>query len=50
MLSVSPKQGTNDNLYSYKVTVLGSYKDNITLQVSPSQNAPWIDLDSKEYY
>lgn len=46
---VSPKQGTNENLYSYKVTILGSYKDNITLQVRPSQNVPWIDLDSKEY-
>ena len=46
---VSPKQGTNENLYSYKVTILGSYKDNITLQVRPSQNVPWIDLDSGEY-
>lgn len=46
---VSPKQGTNENLYSYEVTILGSYKDNITLQVRPSQNVPWIDLDSKEY-
>ena len=46
---VSPKQGTNEKLYSYKVTILGSYKDNITLQVRPSQNVPWIDLDSKEY-
>ena len=25
---VNPKQGTNENLYSYKVTILGSYKDN----------------------
>lgn len=46
---VNPKQGTNENLYNYKVTVLGSYKDNITLQVRPSQNVPWIDLDSKQY-
>jgi len=47
--SVSPKQGTNNTLYSYKVTVLGSYKDNITLQVSPSQNAPWIDIGTRMY-
>ena len=46
---VNPKQGTNENLYSYKVTILGSYKDNITLQVRPSQNVPWIDLDRREY-
>ena len=46
---VSPKQGTNENLYSYKVTILGSYIDNITLQVRPSQSVPWIDLDSKKY-
>lgn len=46
---VSPKQGTNENLYSYKVTILGSYEDNITLQVRPSQKVPWIDLDSKQY-
>lgn len=46
---VSPKQGTGDMLYSYKVTVLGSYKDNITLQISPYQNAPWIDMGTRMY-
>jgi len=46
---VSPKQGTDKNLYSYKVTIVGSYKDNITLQVSPSKNGPWTDFDTLEY-
>lgn len=46
---VNPTQGTNENLYSYKVTILGSYVDNITLQVRPSQSVPWIDMGSREY-
>ena len=46
---VSPKQGTGKDSYTYKVTVIGSYKDNITLQVSPTQNGPWTDFDTQEY-
>jgi hypothetical protein len=46
---VTPAQGSNKDLYGYKVDVFGSYKDNISLQVAPSSEGPWIDLGSREY-
>jgi hypothetical protein len=46
---VTPAQGSNKDLYSYKVDVFGSYNDNISLQVAPSSEGPWTDMGSKEY-
>lgn len=46
---VSPRQGTGSDSYTYKVTALGSYQDNITLQVGPSRDGPWTDLKSRQY-
>jgi hypothetical protein len=46
---VSPKQGTGGDLYTYKVTALGSYQDNITLEVAPSREGPWTDLGTEMY-
>ncbi|MDD1758596.1 MAG: hypothetical protein LUQ22_07690 [Methanotrichaceae archaeon] len=46
---VTPTQGTNKDLYSYEVTVFGSYRDNISLQVGPSVEGPWTDMGSRYY-
>lgn len=46
---VNPTEGNNKDLYSYEVMVLGNYRDNISLQVAPSIEGPWIDLGSQEY-
>ncbi len=46
---VTPKQGSNKDTYSYEVTVLGSYKDNVSLKAGPSPQGPWTDLGSREY-
>jgi hypothetical protein len=46
---VTPTQGSNSDLYSYKVDVFGSYNDNISLQVAPSSEGPWTDMGSREY-
>lgn len=46
---VNPTQGSNKDHYSYEVTVVGNYGDNISLQVGPSRDGPWTDLGSKEY-
>jgi len=46
---VTPAQGTNGDLYSYEITALGTYEDNISLQVAPSREGPWIDLGSRAY-
>ncbi|MFB3766151.1 MAG: hypothetical protein ACE14P_13025 [Methanotrichaceae archaeon] len=46
---VNPTQGSNKDQYSYEVTALGSYVDNISLQVAPTKNGPWTDLGSRQY-
>ena len=46
---VNPRQGSNKDIYSYIVTVLGSYRDNISLKVGPSPEGPWADLGTREY-
>lgn len=47
---VTPSQGSNRDLYSYEITAMGTYKDNISLQVAPSQEGPWTDLGVREYF
>jgi len=47
--SVTPSQGSNKDLYSYELAVLGSYRDNITLQVGLSPDGPWRDVGVQEY-
>lgn len=47
--SVTPTLGSNKDIYSYDVTAFGSYGDNISLQVAPSQEGPWTDLGSRDY-
>jgi len=46
---LNPTQGSDKDLYNYEVTVFGSYRDNISLQVAPSSEGPWTDIDSREY-
>ena len=46
---VNPTQGSNKDLYNYEVNVLGSYRDNVSLEVGPSVDGPWMDLGSKTY-
>ena len=46
---VNPTQGSSRDQYSYEVTAFGSYVDNISLLVGPSQMGPWTDLGSIEY-
>ncbi|MCJ7443851.1 MAG: hypothetical protein MUO26_04870 [Methanotrichaceae archaeon] len=46
---VNPTQGSNKDLYNYEVTVFGSYRDNISLQVAPSVEGPWTNIGNREY-
>ncbi|VVB63073.1 Uncharacterised protein [uncultured archaeon] len=46
---VNPRQGSNKDIYGYEVTILGSYKDNISLKTGPSPEGPWADLGTREY-
>lgn len=47
--TVNPTQGSNKDHYSYEATAFGSYGDNISLQVGPTKDGPWIDMGVKEY-
>jgi len=46
---VVPAQGTEEDLYTYEASVIGSYEDEIILQVAPSVQGPWMDLGSRSY-
>jgi len=46
---VDPRLGSNKDIYSYEVAVLGSYKDNISLKAGPTPEGPWADLGKREY-
>ncbi|NPV61725.1 MAG: hypothetical protein HPY61_03680 [Methanotrichaceae archaeon] len=47
--SVSPTEGSSDDLYSYETSIIGSYEDEITLQTAPSAQGPWTDAGSRSY-
>jgi len=46
---VSPKMGTNDTLYSYRIDVFSSAEDVVALQAAPEAIGPWKDLGSQNY-
>jgi hypothetical protein len=46
---VSPKMGTNDTLYSYRIDVFSSSEDVVALQAAPEAIGPWMDLGSQNY-
>jgi hypothetical protein len=46
---VTPAQGTQMDKYAYNLTVLSSYKDNITLEVAPSLQGPWTNKGVRSY-
>jgi hypothetical protein len=46
---VSPKMGTSDTLYSYRIDVFSSAEDVVSLQVAPETIGPWTDVGSRNY-
>jgi len=46
---VSPRMGTNDTLYSYRIDLFSSAEDVVALQVAPEAIGPWKDAGSKNY-
>ncbi len=46
---VSPKMGTSDTLYSYRIDVFSSAEDVLALQAAPQAIGPWIDLGERNY-
>lgn len=46
---VSPKMGTDADLYSYRIEVFSSADDAVTLQVAPEAIGPWKDCGSRNY-
>lgn len=46
---VSPKMGTDETLYSYRIDVFSSAEDAVSLQVAPEVIGPWKDLGAINY-
>lgn len=46
---VSPRTGSKNDLYDYKVSVFSTLADNISLEIAPDQNGPWEPLEAKMY-
>jgi len=46
---VSPKMGTNETLYNYRIDVFSSAGDMVTLQTAPEVIGPWKDCGSLNY-
>jgi hypothetical protein len=46
---VSPTQGSNEDLYTYEASIIGSYEDSISLQVAPTAQGPWTNMGSRDY-
>ena len=46
---VSPKTGTDDTLYSYRIDLFSSAEDAVSLQVAPELIGPWEDLGGQNY-
>jgi hypothetical protein len=46
---VSPKMGTSDALYNYRIDVFSSAEDVVALQAAPQPIGPWIDLGERNY-
>ncbi len=46
---VTPRMGTNETLYSYRIDVFSSAEDVLTLQAAPEAIGPWKDCGSKNY-
>lgn len=46
---VSPKMGTDAELYSYRIDVFSSAVDSVSLQVAPEAIGPWKDCGSRNY-
>ena len=46
---VSPKMGTDQTLYSYRVDLFSSAEDAVTLQVAPEAIGPWKDCGTYNY-
>ena len=47
--NVNPAQGTYKDNYTYNLTVISSYADNISLEVAPSIQGPWTDKGIRSY-
>jgi len=48
-VEVSPKMGTNETRYSYRIDVFSSAEDAVTLQTAPEVIGPWKDCESLNY-
>lgn len=46
---VTPKMGTNETLYNYRIDVFSSAEDAVTLQAAPEAIGPWKDCGSLNY-
>ena len=46
---VSPKMGTDADLYSYRIEVFSSADDAVSLQVAPEAIGPWKDCGTRNY-
>ncbi len=47
--TVTPRKGTNDDIYTYEVSVFSTAPDNITLEVAPTKNGPWTTIGTQDY-
>lgn len=46
---VTPRTGTNDEVFEYKVDMLSNALDNLTLEVAPSRDGQWTSLGTIKY-
>ncbi|NYT01472.1 MAG: hypothetical protein GKC10_01770, partial [Methanosarcinales archaeon] len=47
--SVTPAEGTRDDVYLYSASFFCTHKENISLQVAPSPQGPWTPLGERAY-
>lgn len=46
---VTPREGTNENNFTYRLDVLSSEADKIKLEIASARDGPWTDLGSQDY-